>query len=192
MKDALIWTVFLSFGLVVATTSAEDAGRPRLMVLTDIGGDPDDQQSMIRLMLYANEFEIEGLIATAAGTPGELKEAITRPDLIRQIVQAYGQVQPNLARHDERYPQGEKLLGTSSPATAPRAGLIGEKPDGRVRWIIKRLRRTSDRCASRSGRPDRFRKRWRVGRIAARRAEKFMAVCGLRHRRPGQAPAVDL
>ena len=56
----------------VAVISA--AERPRLAVLTDIGGDPDDQQSMIRLMVYANEFEIELLIATAAGTPGELKE----------------------------------------------------------------------------------------------------------------------
>src|SRR5947209_7739183 len=26
-------------------------GKPRLLVLTDIGGDPDDQQSLIRLML---------------------------------------------------------------------------------------------------------------------------------------------
>ena len=35
--------------------------RPRLAVLTDIGGDPDDQQSLIRLMVYSNEFEIEAL-----------------------------------------------------------------------------------------------------------------------------------
>ena len=54
------------------------AERPRLAVLTDIGGDPDDQQSMVRLMVYANEFEIEALVASAAGTPGELKESITR------------------------------------------------------------------------------------------------------------------
>ena len=47
-------------------------------VLTDIGADPDDQQSMIRLMVYANEFDSELLIATGAGAPGELKEAITR------------------------------------------------------------------------------------------------------------------
>ena len=32
--------------------------RPRLAVLTDIGGDPDDQQSLIRLLVYANEFDI--------------------------------------------------------------------------------------------------------------------------------------
>ncbi|MCZ2075247.1 MAG: DUF1593 domain-containing protein [Bryobacterales bacterium] len=56
-----------------------------MIVLTDIGGDPGDQQSMVRLLSYANEFEIEGLIASAAGIPGELKENVLRPGLIRQI-----------------------------------------------------------------------------------------------------------
>ena len=42
------------------------AVKPRLLVLTDIGGDPDDSQSMIRLMVYANEFELEALIASAS------------------------------------------------------------------------------------------------------------------------------
>jgi hypothetical protein len=74
-------------------------------VLTDIGGDPDDQQSMIRLMLYANEFQIEGLLATASGTPGELKEAVTRADLIREIVEAYGKVRANLSLHSQGYPE---------------------------------------------------------------------------------------
>ena len=74
------------FGLVASLlvlTSDVASGvddRPRLFVLTDIGGDPDDQQSLVRLMVYANEFQIEGLVASAAGTPGELKQAITRPD----------------------------------------------------------------------------------------------------------------
>ena len=85
------------------------AERPRLAVLTDIGADPDDQQSMIRLMVYANEFDLELLIATGAGTPGELKEAITRPDLIRQIVDAYGEVLPNLQRHAAGWPTAESL-----------------------------------------------------------------------------------
>lgn len=84
--------------------------RPRLLVLTDIGGDPDDQQSLIRLMLYSNEFEIEGLIATGSGTPGEFKDAVTRPDLIREIVEAYGKVRPNLNKHAEGYPAAEDLL----------------------------------------------------------------------------------
>ncbi len=85
------------------------ADRPRLAVLTDIGGDPDDQQSLIRLLVYANEFEIEALIASASGTPGELKQAITRPDLIREIVAGYENVLPNLKRHAEGWPAADAL-----------------------------------------------------------------------------------
>jgi hypothetical protein len=94
--------VFAAICLSLAVFGAAD--RPRLAVLTDIGGDPDDQQSMIRLMVYANEFDLELLIATASGTPGELKESVTRPDLIRQIVDAYGKVLPNLQRHGTGWP----------------------------------------------------------------------------------------
>jgi hypothetical protein len=93
----------------VAVPSA--AERPRLAVLTDIGGDPDDQQSMIRLMVYLNEFDLELLIATAAGVPGELKESLTRPDLIRRIVDAYGEVLPNLQRHAAGWPSVESVRG---------------------------------------------------------------------------------
>ena len=82
---------------------------PRLAVLTDIGGDPDDQQSLVRLMVYANEFRIEALIASAAGTPGELNQAVTRPELILEIIHAYGQVLPNLQRHAQGWPTVDAL-----------------------------------------------------------------------------------
>ncbi|PHQ37005.1 DUF1593 domain-containing protein [Rhodopirellula bahusiensis] len=84
--------------------------RPRLFVLTDIGGDPDDQQSLIRLMVYCNEFQVEGLVASASGTPGELKVATTKPELIREIVSAYGNVRENLARHAKGWPETKSLL----------------------------------------------------------------------------------
>ncbi|HEY1109279.1 MAG TPA: DUF1593 domain-containing protein [Opitutaceae bacterium] len=87
------------------------AAKPRLAVLTDIGGDPDDQQSLVRLMVYANEFDIELLLASASGTPGELKVAVTKPELIRAIVSAYGQVLPNLQRQATGWPSAETLLG---------------------------------------------------------------------------------
>ncbi|MBA3845556.1 MAG: DUF1593 domain-containing protein, partial [Planctomycetes bacterium] len=85
------------------------AERPRLLVTTDIGGDPDDQQAMVRLMTYANDVDIEALIASAAGTLGELATAVVRPDLITQIVDGYGAVQPNLLQHDSRYPSAATL-----------------------------------------------------------------------------------
>ena len=39
--------------------------KARLIVLTDIGpwtNEPDDAQSLVRLLLYANEYEIEAII----------------------------------------------------------------------------------------------------------------------------------
>ncbi len=44
--------------LLGCARSCLGAGRPRLAVLTNVGGDPDDQQSLVRLMVYANEFDL--------------------------------------------------------------------------------------------------------------------------------------
>lgn len=113
----------------------------RLCVLTDIGGDPDDQQSMVRLMVYANEFQIEGLIASASGTPGELKKAVTRPDLIREIVSAYRQVRSNLVRHAEGWPNAEELAQCIKSGNPQRGREhIGESHDTEAsRWLIERV-----------------------------------------------------
>jgi hypothetical protein len=121
--------------------------RPRLLVLTDIGGDPDDTQSLIRLLLYNNELQIEGLIATASGTPGELKEAVTRADLIRQTIEVYGQVQGNLAKHDPRYPPADELLKLVKSGN-PNRGIeaVGEGQDTEgSRWIIAAVDRQDER-----------------------------------------------
>lgn len=97
----------LAFASVLSLHAAE---KPRLAVLTDIGGDPDDQQAMVRLMVYANEFRIEALIATSAGVRGQLKEPVIRPDLIKDTIHAYSEVMPNLMRHAEGWPEKEALL----------------------------------------------------------------------------------
>ena len=94
--------VFLA--IATADPHGTNAEKPRLIVLTDIGGDPDDTQSMVRLMLFSNEFTIEGLIASASGTPGELKRIITQPQRIKDVVNAYAKVRPNLLKHAEGYP----------------------------------------------------------------------------------------
>jgi len=108
-RSVAVSCCFLFAILCLSTAGGGAAERPRLAVLTDIGGDPDDQQSLIRLMVYSNELDLELLIASAAGTPGELKESTTRPDLIRQIVDAYGEVLPNLQRHARGWPAADTI-----------------------------------------------------------------------------------
>lgn len=117
-------------GAGAEATGGSSPQRPRLVVLTDIGGDPDDTQSMVRLMTYANEFEIEGLIASASGTPGELKRKIVQPQLIRQVVEAYGEVRSRLALHAPGYPTAPELLDCIQ-AGNPNRGLaaVGEGHD---------------------------------------------------------------
>jgi hypothetical protein len=70
-------------------------GKPRLFVLTDIGNEPDDQMSFVRLLLYANEIDIEGLVATTSTWQKEYAQ----PELLFAVLEAYGEVQANLARH---------------------------------------------------------------------------------------------
>ena len=93
---------FRSYGQ--ASPSVGD--RPRLLVLTDISNEPDDEESLVRLLVYANEFDIEGLVAT---TSTWLRQG-TREDLVRRGIAAYGQVRDNLAQHASGYPAAEALL----------------------------------------------------------------------------------
>jgi hypothetical protein len=141
--------------------------KPRLIILTDIGGDPDDQQSLIRLMLYSNEFDLEGLIATSSGTLGELPKAAVRIDLIREIVDAYGQVRDNLAQHAEGYPPVEQLRNLISSGNKQRGmDAIGEDHDSEAsRWIISAVDRDDERplnIAVWGGQTDLAQALWRV------------------------------
>ena len=42
------------------------SGKPRVVVISDIGNEPDDQMSFVRFLLYSNEFDIEAMIATTS------------------------------------------------------------------------------------------------------------------------------
>jgi hypothetical protein len=96
--------VTLPLGLALATLLGA-AAAPRLFVLTDIGGDTDDQQSMVRLLLHSDSLEIEGLCATSRMQHGH----DTRPDLLRELLGAYSAVLPNLRVHSPSFPSAERL-----------------------------------------------------------------------------------
>jgi len=155
----LLIHVIVVLGSTFSPSLAQDDPRPRLIVLTDISSvtsgvaEPDDGQSLIRLMLYANEFDIEGLIATSNLGHGQK----TRPDLIRHVVDAYGKVWSNLLQHDPRYPPaevlrgcikaGQQFAGTRVPVstsvgdgkdTEASEWIIGvvDRPDPRPVWVV--------------------------------------------------------
>jgi hypothetical protein len=97
--------------LPASAPSGPDSGRLRLIIETDLGGDPDDEQSMVRFLLYANEWDVEGIIANRprAREKENLNVERTGLGIARAFIAAYAEAWPNLARHDPRYPAPERL-----------------------------------------------------------------------------------
>ncbi len=116
------------FAAIVAPLSA--AERPRIIIETDAGGDPDDEQSLVRFLLYASDFDIEGIIANRPmAREGENKNRErTGLAIVQQLVRAYGACHDKLVQHDPRYPTEEQLLERTVPG-------YNDREDG-VRLII--------------------------------------------------------
>ncbi|MBI1901595.1 MAG: DUF1593 domain-containing protein [Planctomycetia bacterium] len=97
--------------ILAADEPAADSSRLRVIIETDAGGDPDDEQSLVRFLLYANEFDVAGIIANRPkARDGENKNAErTGLLIVRRMVVAYGECYPNLVKHDPRYPKPELL-----------------------------------------------------------------------------------
>ena len=94
--------------------SLDLGGRQRVLVLTDFGNEPDDAQSLVRFLVYANEFDIEGILAT---TSTWLRDEV-QIDGVREHVEAYAQVRDNLLVHTPGYPAVETLSERVHPCQA--------------------------------------------------------------------------
>ncbi len=136
-----------AFAKVKALMPEDPDKRPILVVTTDIGGDPDDQQSLIRLLMYSNEFDIRGLIASASGTPGELGIDTVKEQLIRDHILAYEKVFEQLAQHAPGYPEPDSLLARVKKGNPARGlGVIGDGHDTEgSEWIIRVVDGAGDR-----------------------------------------------
>ena len=79
--------------------------KTRVFVLTDIENEPDDAMSLVRFLVYANQWDIEGLVAT---TSIHLKDR-TAKHRIEEIVTAYGKVRDQLEKHEQGFPTADQL-----------------------------------------------------------------------------------
>ncbi len=101
--------LFLLISIILITTKI-GFSQYRIMVSSDFppfpvtNSDPDDVQSMVRFLLYSNEFDVEGLIASA-GTYGMVAEKKN----ILAALNEYDKVDENLRKHDPKYPTADDL-----------------------------------------------------------------------------------
>src|SRR5262245_1005929 len=80
-------------------------GKPRVIVLSDMGNEPDDQMSFVRLLLYSNELDLEGLIATTS----TWQKNKVQPETMRKLIAAYSEACSNLLKHASGWPEAAEL-----------------------------------------------------------------------------------
>ncbi|MCK0135959.1 nucleoside hydrolase-like domain-containing protein [Arenibacter sp. S6351L] len=136
--------LFISFCLLSSiTTFAQIDQKNRVIILTDIEADPDDTQSLVRLLLYSNQIDIKGIVAT---TSCWLQHRIA-PESIERVIQAYGKVHPNLLKHEAGFPKPEALaalIKNGLPEYGMKGVGDGKNSEG-SEWIIKVLEEKDDR-----------------------------------------------
>lgn len=117
--------------------------KPQLIVLTDLSNEPDDEESFVRLLVYADQFDLEGLIAT---TSNWLRQN-PREDIIRRDLAAYAEVHKNLLKHSTAFPSLEHLLAvTRTGQTDYGMAAVGPgKSTGGSQRIIEAVDRADDR-----------------------------------------------
>jgi hypothetical protein len=123
------WLLLSAFSLDAQPLQKSSSKLPRTIVTTD--GELDDVDSFIRMLLYTNEYKVEGLIVSSSQWhykgDGKGTKFTSEMDMTKQIygertelrwpgeqwiydlVDAYTKVYPNLKKHSANYPTGEHL-----------------------------------------------------------------------------------
>lgn len=82
--------------------------KSRLIILADMGNEPDEEQQMMHMSMCSNEFDIEGLIAVTGKylNPSHSSpyKQIVHPELFMKLIDGYEKVYPNLLKHNPDYP----------------------------------------------------------------------------------------
>lgn len=131
-------------------TEAQTASNPRTIITTD--GEIDDVDSFIRMLLYANEFNIEGLVYSSSmwhykgdgkGTPFTSEMEMTKniygeiTDLrwpgtqwMQELIGGYEKIYPNLIKHADGYPTAEYLKSLIKVGNIDFEGSMARDTDG--------------------------------------------------------------
>ena len=109
------------------TVSAQTASKVRTIITTD--GEVDDQCSLVRYLLYANEFELEGIVSTSSmfHYTDQGEGMFKGKDSNQEILDAYAEVYDNLSTHAEGYPTPEFLTEHNFEGNVTQPGEMGTR-----------------------------------------------------------------
>jgi hypothetical protein len=134
---ALTCTVFFC-----ADQTRSTSEKPRVIVTSD--GEIDDECSMVRFLLYANEWDIEGIVTSSSQYHWQ-GHRWAGDDWIEPYLEAYAQVYPNLVKHDPAYPTPETLQERTKLGNVKSEGEMDETTEGSQLIVNVLLDETDDR-----------------------------------------------
>ena len=137
---AFVFSTIISFSFFSCSSrkgSSTSNEKPRVIVSSDIGGtDPDDFQSMIHFLMYADRFQVEGIIASPYGKG--------RKSDILHIIDLYEQDYPKLKKHGD-FPAPVQLRSVTKQGAEDANPAMGwGEPSEGSEWIIQQAKKESD------------------------------------------------
>jgi len=102
----LVILIAFSISCNSKVNESTEGTKPRIIVTSD--GEIDDECSMVRFLLYANEWDIEGIVTSSSQYHWH-GHKWAGDDWLEPYLNAYAEVYPNLVKHDKAYPSPEYL-----------------------------------------------------------------------------------
>lgn len=94
--------LFLSFQTLF-TQTMQGQLKPRIIVLTDVSTwETDDQESLVRLFVHADLYELEGIIFTTGWSHDNIGNYPHHMEIIQGVIDAYEQDLPNLIKRSNQ------------------------------------------------------------------------------------------
>lgn len=114
--------------------------RPRVLITSD--GEIDDECSLVRFLLYANEWEVEGIITSSSQYHWQ-GHKWAGDDWAQPYLQAYAKVYSSLLKHDIRYPTPDYLQSVTMTGNVSKEGEMDSVTPG-SQHIVNVLLDTKD------------------------------------------------
>ncbi len=143
LLQVFLTAVVLSAGseaVPAALGSGPAPGRLRVIVTSD--GEIDDECSMVRFLLYTNEWDVEAIV-TSSSQYHSHGYNWAGDDWVQPYLNAYAEVYPNLVKHDPRYPTPDYLRARTLLGNVKAEGEMEEVTAG-SQYIVKVLLDNTD------------------------------------------------
>lgn len=145
MKN-ILYSSFIVLFLAFHTPVNGQSQKQRIVITSD--GEIDDECSMVRFLLYANEWDVEGIVTSSSQYHWH-GHKWAGDDWIDPYLEAYAKVYPNLIEHSKDYPtpqylksinflgnvESEGEMDSITPGSTHIANVLLDESDDRPIWI---------------------------------------------------------